>query len=177
MSSKFKHITTEKIVELNEYIDPETGEVLERKDKQAAVLREKRTDLITIESDHFVVVDVEVIKVLMKVLNDADLAKVLKMGLTTTTPLNILTNTNNHFHTNSTLQDYLSIKSESMFMKLMRRLMKAGILYQLKGNVNGHVRVIYMMNPLLSRKRKTFDPELKKIFRSFDKEIKELKNG
>jgi len=137
-------------------------------------VKKEKQDLITITSDHFVVVDVEVIKVLANIVNDADLAKILKMSLTTTTKWNIITNDNNHFHSNDTLQKYLQIKSKSMFIKMMGRLMKAGILYQIKGNIQGSVRKIYMMNPLLSRKRKTFDPEVKKIFKSFDKEIKEL---
>tara|TARA_R110001606_G_scaffold143124_3_gene282419 strand:+ start:153 stop:677 length:525 start_codon:yes stop_codon:yes gene_type:complete len=171
--SKFRNIKPkETTVHLDQYVDQSTGEVLESKGER--FVRKEKVDLITVTSKNFVVLDVEVIQVLAEIVNDADLAKVLKMGLTTTTPLNILTNSNMRFHSNETLQKYLKIKSESMFIKMIKRLMKAGVLYQIKGNIQGSVRVIYMMNPLLSRKRKTFDPKVKEVFKSFDKEIQKL---
>jgi len=45
--------------------------------------------------------------------------------------------------------------------------MKAGVIYQIKGNIAGEVRVIYMMNPFLARKRKTIDKEVFNVFNPF----------
>jgi hypothetical protein len=90
----------------------------------------------------------------------------MRLSTTTATPLNLIMNKNNQFHSNETLQQYLNIKSESMFFVFIRKIMKLGIIYQIKGNIHGSVRKIYMLNPFMSRKRRTFDHQVLEIFKN-----------
>jgi hypothetical protein len=45
--------------------------------------------------------------------------------------------------------------------------MKLGVLYQIKGNIGGKIRVIYMMNPFVARKRKQLDSKVIDVFKEF----------
>jgi len=152
--------------DLTNYVNTETGEtLLENLPKELTVSCSEKTGLVAIHSTDYAVIETTAMMALLKVINNSDLANVLKMSVITKTPMNIVFNENIP-HTNETLQKYLEIKSESMFMKLIKRLIKEGILYQIKGKIYGEVRVCYMLNPFLSRKRKTFD---EKVFEVFDK--------
>ena len=80
-------------------------------------------------------------------------------------------NENNQLHSNETLQKYLDISSTSTFFALVNKLIKAGVLYQVKGLIYGEVRKIYMINPFLSKKRKVFDEKVIEVFQSFENKL------
>jgi predicted transcriptional regulator len=80
------------------------------------------------------------------------------------TPLNLVFN-HSVPHTNETLQVALDIASRSTFTLLIKKLMTLGVLYQLKGNFMGKVRVVYMMNPMLARKRSKMDAVVNDVFK------------
>lgn len=169
--SKFRQHSgdTKEIVDISAYVDKQ-GQIIDAIEGESTrVVVAKKGDMyLTIESNNYSVIDTEAIYALSEILNDTDFGRVLKLSVTTTTPFNILTNTNNHFHTNNTLQHYLAISSRGKFFDFIKRLMRVGIIYQMKGLIHGEVRVIYMLNPLLSRKRKSFDPKIKEIFNDFN---------
>jgi predicted transcriptional regulator len=91
---------------------------------------------------------------------------ILMMTTDLKTPLNIVYN-GPQPHSNESLQKFLGYSSKSTFIKLLQKLIKEGVLYQIKGRISGEVRVIYMMNPFLARKRKTIDKEVFEVFRPF----------
>lgn len=154
-------------VDLSKYHNSETGELLTSAlNENTTMNTQETTNLVTINSDDYAVIDSKALQVITGMVNNSDLANVLKMAVVTKTPLNIVYN-NNVPHTNETMQTYLQVKSESMYIQLIKRLMKAGILYQIKGLIHGEVRVCYLLNPFLSRKRKTIDAELTVIFSEF----------
>lgn len=95
------------------------------------------------------------------------MANLVKMIPLTKTEMNMIYN-HSVPHTNATLQKYLEIGSRAKFTELMKRLIKAGVLYQVKGSINGAVRVVYIMNPHLSNRRKTFHNSLFKLFKDFN---------
>lgn len=162
-----KNIKMNTIIDLNEYHNNDTGEVLGSELEPGTVITVKEnTGHVSMTYEDYSVIDSKAVIVLTQILNDSDLAKVLKMSITTKTPLNIIYN-NNLPHTNESMQQYLQLKSEAKFMALIRRLMKAGVLYQIKGKIHGEVRVIYMLNPFLSRKRKTFEETIFNVFSEF----------
>lgn len=169
--SKFRQHSgsTKEIVDISAYVNKD-GELIDAIEGESnrVVIAKKGDSFLTIESDNYSVIDTEAIYALSEILNDTDFGRVLKLSVTTTTPFNILTNTNNHFHTNNTLQHYLAISSRGKFFDFIKRLMRVGIIYQMKGLIRREVRVIYMLNPLLSRKRKSFDPKIKEIFNDFN---------
>lgn len=155
-------------IDLDKYANIETGETLASEAAQGKgfTIRE-HTGLKTITSSDYAVIETEAILFLSRILNNSDLANVVKMSVLTRTPLNIVYADNNYPHTHDTLQKYLEIDSKSMFIKLIRRLIKNGILYQIKGKIYGEVRVCYMLNPYLSRKRKQFESAVFDAFERF----------
>jgi len=166
MSSKVRVVNEVPEVSLETHVDESTGEVrLLAEIKEGQKITQK-SDLVTIHSNDYSVIDVDSLKVLMQALNDSDMAKIIKMSITTKTASNILFN-NNIPHSNKTLQQYLEIKSKSMFMKLIKRLVKEGALYKVEGNIYGEVRTIYMLNPHLSRRRRTFNADVIAVCKQF----------
>lgn len=165
--TKITPVTIKRQIDLSKYHNAETGEVLDSELKAGTTITVKeKTNLVTITSENYAVIDSEALLVMMKLVNNSDLANVMKMSIVTKTPLNIVYN-NNVPHSNESLQKYLEVSSKSMYIKLIQRLMKAGILYQIKGLIYGEVRVCYLLNPFISRKRKNIDQELTSIFSEF----------
>jgi hypothetical protein len=157
------------ILDLDAYINASTGEYMssENEGKGLRISMVESTEKSVVTYDNYAVISSEAVDVLQSVLNDSDLGKVMKMSLTIKTDLSILFNENIP-HTNKTLQQYLKIKSEAMYIGLIKRLMRAGVLYQIKGLIWGEVRVIYMINPYICRKRKIFGNRVLEVFRKFE---------
>lgn len=154
-------------VDLSKYVNLETGEIMSSEvDGSASIVVQEDTGMSLVNSNDFAIIDTDAVKYLFEVLNDIDFGRLLKMSLTTKTPFNILFN-HNVPHSNKSLQKYLAMNSESGFFRFVKRLMKLGIIYQIKGKIYGEVRVVYMLNPFLSRKRKVFDNKVFEIFTEF----------
>lgn len=158
------------ILDLDAYINASTGEYMssENEGKGLRISMVESTEKSVVTYDNYAVISSEAVEALQSVLNDSDLGKVMKMSLTIKTDLSILFNENIP-HTNKTLQHYLKIKSEAMYIGLIKRLMRVGVLYQIKGLIWGEVRVIYMINPYICRKRKVFENRVLEVFRKFEK--------
>lgn len=164
-----KKITKKSNINLENYVNIQTGETLvsEMSNTKTTLTASTQTGHVLISSDDYAVMNSEAVEYLMEVLNRSEMGSLTIMTTDLKTPLNLVYN-NNVPHTNETLQQRLGISSRETFTKLIRKLMKLGILYQIKGNIMGDVRVIYMLNPFIARKRKTFDDKVFNIF----KEIK-----
>jgi co-chaperonin GroES (HSP10) len=173
MKKEVKRINEKKIIDISQYHNSETGELLSSEMKKGtSIVVNEATSKVTIDYENYATVSTKAIMALVEILNNSDLANALKMSFCAKGPLSLLYNENNQLHSNKTLQDYLDISSESTYFILINKLIKAGVLYQIKGNIYGEVRKVYMLNPFLSKKRKTFDEEVIKIFKSFDQKEK-----
>jgi hypothetical protein len=170
-----KRIKENVVLDVSVYHNEETGELLSSElGKGNTVTVTKKTNGVIIDYDNYATVSTEAMMQLMQVLNNSDLASTLKMSLCAQTPLSLLYNDNNKLHSNESLQKYLKIKSEAKYFELIKRLIKVGVLYQIKGLIYGEVRKVYMINPFLSKKRKVFDEQVIQVFKSFDnKQLKE----
>lgn len=156
-------------IDLAPFVNADTGEYLldELNGGSMSVSNDTGKSIVTYSD--YSVISTDAAQILFEILNNSDFANVMKMALVVRTDWSILFN-NTVPHTNETLQKYLKIKSEAMFMGLIRRLMKAGVLYQVKGLIWGEVRVIYLINPYLCRKRKVFENRVLDVFRKFTKD-------
>jgi len=155
-------------LDLSKYVNTATGELLTselRKDKMVVTVTEEG-NYVVITSDDYVVLDCKTVNYLSEILSRTEMNNVLMMTTDLKTPLNIVYN-GPQPHSNESLQKFLGYSSKSTFIKLLQKLMKAGVIYQIKGNIAGEVRVIYMMNPFLARKRKTIDKEVFNVFNPF----------
>lgn len=155
-------------LDLTKYVNTDTGELLVseiRRDKMAVTVTEEG-NYVVITSDDYVVLDCKTVNYLSEVLSKPEMQSILKMATDLKTPLNIVYN-GPQPHSNESLQKFLGYSSEAMFLKLLKKLIREGVLYQIKGKISGEVRVIYMMNPFLARKRKTIDKEVFNVFNPF----------
>jgi hypothetical protein len=155
-------------IDLTKYVNEETGELLTselQRDKMVVTVT-KEGNYVVITSDDYVVLDCKTVNYLSDILSRTEMNNILMMATDLKTPLNIVYN-GPQPHSNESLQVFLGYSSKSTFIKLLQKLIKAGVIYQIKGNIRGEVRVIYMMNPFLARKRKTIDKEVFEVFRPF----------
>jgi hypothetical protein len=169
-------VNKNKKIDLSPYVNESTNQyMLDEldKSKDLSVTVQEGTNTSVVSYSDYSVISTEAIIMLGRILNNSDLANVIKMSITVKTPLSILYN-DSIPHTNYTLQRYLEIKSESMFIGLIKRLMKAGVLYQIKGLIHGDVRVIYIINPYICRKRKVFENQILDIFEQFKADLNKL---
>lgn len=170
---KVSKVKRNKKVDLSLYVNKDTNKhLLDELDKLnvESVTLQEDTNMSVISYSDYSVISTEAIIMLSRILNNSDLANVIKMSITVKTPLSILYNEDIP-HTNYTLQKYLEIRSESMFIGLIKRLMKAGVLYQIKGLIHGEVRVIYIINPYICRKRRVFENQILDIFEQFKADL------
>lgn len=169
MGNNIKNIKSTKNVKLDleRYVNTDTGELLSSEIKQE--LNYKITEegnYVIITSDDFVVLDSKTVRYLSTELSRTEMHNLLMMTTDLKTPLNLVYN-GPRPHTNDTLQKFLGYSSKAMFLKLLKRLIELGVLYQIKGRISNEVRVIYMLNPYIARKRKTIDKEVFEVFQPF----------
>jgi hypothetical protein len=165
----FKTVTKNSQIDFSLYVNTETGEMLasELIDSPISVRVKEETELVTkSKSEGFVVIEVDALMKIQPLLTKAELGNLLLLSQLTKTEMNMLYN-NSVPHSNSSLQHYLEIKSNKTFTELIKKLIKIGVLYQVKGNINGAVRVVYIMNPYFSSRRKTFNNALFNMFKKF----------
>ncbi|MFA5037066.1 MAG: hypothetical protein WC479_07820 [Candidatus Izemoplasmatales bacterium] len=172
MTSVAKKVKRVDKIDPSKYINLNTGEELQSELNGASLLSTKDTNSYVIKSDDYTIIDSSAINFLKMYLNRSELGSIGIMSADLQTPLNLVFN-NNVPHTNETLQKVLGIASNSTFTLLIKKLMRLGVLYQIKGNIMGSVRVIYMMNPFLARKRKQIDEKVVNIFIEFKMSINE----
>jgi len=156
-------------IDFSEYYNAGTGEnLIEKISGQGITLSLKEnTDLVTIKQpENFSFINLDTLVKLYEVLSNVELGYLFKLIPLTKTEYNIIFN-HTIPHSNYTLQDYLKIKSNKTFHELIKKLVKEGILYQMKGNISGAIRVIYIMNPFLSNRRRTFNKDVTNIFKNF----------
>lgn len=170
MSNKIVKVRERKKValDLTKYVNEETGELLTselNRDKMVVTITEEG-NYVVITSDDYVVLDCKTVNYLSEILSRTEMNNILMMATDLKTPLNIVYN-GPQPHSNESLQTFLGYSSKSTFIKLLQKLMKHGVIYQIKGRISGEVRVIYMMNPFLARKRKTIDKEVFDVFDPF----------
>ena len=155
-------------IDLTKYVNANTGELLTselQRDKMVVTVTEEG-NYVVITSDDYVVLDCKTVNYLSDILSRTEMNNILMMATDLKTPLNIVYN-GPQPHSNESLQVFLGYSSKSTFIKLLQKLIKTGVIYQIKGNIRGEVRVIYMMNPFLARKRKTIDKEVFEVFKPF----------
>lgn len=165
---KVTPLSIKKKIDIAEFVNKETGECLiSHLNEDTSITITEKTGLSELNSNNFAVIEAEAVIALSRILNNSDLANVFKMAITVKTAQNMLYN-NNIPHSNATLQKYLQLKSEAMYMALIKRLMAVGVLYQLKGLINNEIRVCYILNPFVARRRKVVENKIIEIFTQFN---------
>jgi hypothetical protein len=152
-------------LDLINYVNIETGELLISEFNNKTIEVKEDTNLFSINKENYAVISTDAILRLQEILNPLQLGYLLKLLPLTKTELNVVYN-HSVPHTNKSLMKYLNVSNKT-FHEVIKKLTIAGVLYQLKGNINGAIRVIYIVNPFISSRRKTFDKQLLNIFKEF----------
>ena len=171
MSTSFKKQKKIKKLDLSPFVNINDGTFLSSELEDAKVEITEESNTVVMTSDNYTIIDVHAMNFLRQYLNRSELGAIGIISSDLKTSYNIVYN-NTIPHTNETLQEVLGIASNSTFNLLIKKLMKLSVLYQIKGNIMGRMRVIYMMNPFLARKRKLINENVVNIFSEF-KMIKE----
>ena len=163
-----KRSTKKQVFDVGKYVNADTGEMLASelgKDKMSVNITEEG-ECVIITSDDYIVLDSKTVRYLATELSRTEVNTMIMMATDLKTPFNIVYN-GPQPHTNQSLQKFLGYSSKAMFLKLLNKLMKVGVIYQLKGRIKDEIRVIYMLNPFIARKRKTIDKEVFNVFHPF----------
>ena len=143
-------------------VDNETGELLD-----IPVTETVDTGLITFTTENFMTVDGDAWEYILTVINEVDSCRVIRMGNMLKTEHNIVFN-HTKPHTKETLSRFLGIDERS-FRRLVNRLVKNNIMAYCVCAPSGFEYKVYMLNPTLVKKRKTFDKSLSVFFRDLSK--------
>jgi hypothetical protein len=158
-------------IDLNSFYNEQTGETLASEivgNKITVTIKKENTELFTLKKpENFSFINLDTLIKLYDVLSNVELGYLFKLIPLTKTEMNVIFN-NTIPHSNYTLQNYLQIKSNSTFHTLIKKLITVGVLYQFKGNIQGAVRLTYILNPNVSNRRKTFDKSLIGFFKNFN---------
>lgn len=151
-------------IDIDKYVNTDTGAFLQDELGKGSMLTIKEpTGEAKVEYGDYTTIDSRAIAFISQYLKKEELGRLLMLTRDLKTPLNIIYN-GPRPHTNKTLQNYIEFKSEPMFHRFIKKLMELGIIYQIKGKILGEIRVIYMMNPNVAKKRMVFDRVLFDIF-------------
>ena len=154
----------------SDYVNHQTGETMdsEMKDGLTVKMRED-TGHFVIDSNEYVVFDAGAIEYLQSAAK-ADVSRVIQMGNMVKGDCAVIYQNNNHPHDSSTLPGVLNL-SQDKFYKMVRRLVSLNVLSYCVCAPAGYTQKLYMLNPYIARKRKTFDSILHEFFRDITKPI------
>lgn len=166
-----KRISKPASIHPSDYVNKETGETMdsECKDNVKLSMREG-TDQFTVSTNNYIVFDADAIAYVQNAVAKADVSRVFTMTSMLRTDCSVLYQNNNHPHNSNTLPVILNM-SQDKFYKMVRRLVSKGILAYAVCAPSGFTQKIYMLNPYIARKRKTFSNELNTWFRDITKPI------
>lgn len=164
--SKVKRVNSRN---LDKYVNVETGETLlsELISERGNIKYTKESDLITIESKEFIVIDSIAMKYIKTLLTSKEYDRVMEMGNMLKTEFNVVFNYNIP-HNPNTLSDELKLSLDDL-KRLVNKLVRKGILSYIVCAPSGFIQKIYMLNPTVIRKRKTFHKDMLTFFEDFNK--------
>lgn len=167
--TKIKSVKNKVKKDIEKYVNIDTGETLQSEliCGKETIIAKKDTDLFTIESKEFIVIESKAMIYLSKILTASEFEKVLCMANMVKTEFNILFNYNIP-HTPDTLSKELQLTVDNL-TRLIKKLHKKGILAYIVSYKSGYLQKIYMLNPTVARKRKTFHNDLLEIFEDLSK--------
>lgn len=166
--NKTRNLTKSSRVDSREYVNIETGELVNSTKDNQLVIKEK-TDLVhIIRSDgNYCTIGTGSLSLLLDIITNADMVNVLKMSLYLNTSYNTIYTSNNKPHSSDSLKEYLGFSSRSKFYELIKRLILLGVICKADHIVSKKKTTVFLMNPFLFSKRKTFHQSVIDAFSKF----------
>lgn len=162
---KRKPIKTKKQILSDNYVNMDTGEVMESElGNKISLIAQSDTNHFVIESDDYVSIDTRAMVYILNALTNSEMCRVMKMSTMAKTDCSVLYNDNNHPHTSESLCITLQMEKNKFYL-FMRKLVKLNILAYCICAPTGIVQKLYLLNPYIARKRRTIHCELSSIFK------------
>lgn len=142
----------------SDYVNKTTGETLESVLGGSSLQSVSQSDLFTISYDDYIVACGKRLKEVKGAVSRSDYTRFMEMSLMVKTIFNVLYNSTIP-HDLDSLSRALEIDKDNT-TKLVNRLVKKGFMAYTVCAPSGFVQKLYMLNPSIIRKRKTFHKEL-----------------
>ncbi len=154
-----------------DYVHRDTGEnMAEKVDETTSISLKEDTGQFIVNSNEYIVFDAGAMQYVQNALAKSDVSRVFTMTTMLKTEYSVLYQGNNRPHNANTLSVDLNM-SQDKFYKMVRRLVSKNILAYVVCAPSGYTQKLYMLNPYIARRRKSFDNELKEFFRDITKPI------
>lgn len=154
-----------KILDLDKYVNIDTGQLLlDELSTESSIKITEKTGNKFVESDNYIVVDVDSLKYLRqeKIISSKDVGHIMHMSETLKTVYNAMFMNNNVPHTLASLSEYLGMSYDTT-TRYIKKLAKKNIVHKYITAYDTY----YCLNPYLTRRRKTIDSELLSHFSKF----------
>lgn len=174
-----KRVKKQSKVDPTQYVDRDNGtNMAEKCNENVSISLKEDTGQFTVDTDNYIVFDADAMEYVQNAVAKADIGRVFKLSGMIRTDCSVLYQNNNHPHNANTLPTVLDM-SQDKFYTMVRRLVSKGILAYAVCAPSGYTQKIYMLNPYIARRRKTFNNELLVLFRDVTKPIpvKESRKG
>lgn len=162
-----KNIQVRHNIDLTQYINTETGEFLneELPSGTTVTISSKNEDIVNVNYDEYLMVDLEALRYLRehKIITQADKGKILDMAETLKTEYNAMYK-HTIPHTLESISELIG-NTYDYTTKFIKKLCKKNIVHRY---VTAD-KVLYCLNPFLTRRRKTISKELLSVFGKFKK--------
>jgi hypothetical protein len=167
---------------LGDFVDPNSGETIgsimqNHPGAIASIVAIKKSrkekwedEREKVDTRNYVTVDAEIVFELTALLKNCEISRLLKMALDVNTDENFIWDRDNERpHTNSSLPEYLGMKSYPNYSSFMSKMKKLGIVKQRKHLIGNRRVNVFTLNPYIARKRKYFlKSELDKYSKNFN---------
>lgn len=155
-----KRIYNKKKLDRSQYVNIETAETLDSEVSFTSV--NVPTDFVTVDSQEYIIIDSKAKAYVETLFNQAECGRIFKMTDMVHGCFNILYNKDVP-HTTKTLAESLEYSRNKMTL-FLRKLLKASIIYYIKGYRNDKPATFIMLNPTLARKSKKFHTDCISVF-------------
>jgi hypothetical protein len=167
-----KKIVTKKKIDPNQYVNIETGESLYDEKGDVSSVNILSKNLVLMDYKEYVMIDSAAMKYINTNFTNVEANRILQMADMVNDCYNALYHNKSFLQNNITLMEDLKY-SRNKFDAFMKKLYKQGVIWYLKGYINGVEVTRILLNPHIARKRKTISVETLAVFN----EINHLKES
>lgn len=167
---KQTRLTKKVAIDPEKYANTETGETLASEYGANTCIQVPNGDFVKFKSKDFYMIERSALEYLQKHLSTKDLGYIYMISNMVYGSMNALYDKEMKAHTRETLMTDLEL-ARTQFSGLINRLMKKGILYELKGMRGDKVMKAFILNPQIARRSNTIDRYTAELFHNLKDNI------
>lgn len=155
-----------KAINADDYVNLETGETLTSEHGNVRAVQVDNGDFIIYKSNNFTTMEKSALEYLKRHLSVKDIGYIHLMLHMVYGSMNALYTRNMTAHTRETLMKELEL-ARTQFSGLITRLIKIGVLYELKGLRGSKITKTFILNPNVGRAGSRIDRYTSELFKKF----------